>query len=496
MPYLPAFSDGTFFSDGTSWSDLEIVSAVTIGNRRIMGMFGSHQPAIATIVGPIEPVNPSATAVTITVDGGERQTWHGYGWGANTNISGATSAAAVAFPRVQMFVNELCENIGATVIRFFTPRNLSLYTTYYAPYWNLCSPHGIDTVFVSEFIHTSNPDGTPTEVADSLLSILSTHNVPCHAISLQNEPDGSPANAVPGATSTMVNSTNAVAVANRYTEMRTKLNTNGMPGTKVLTYEWRHPQNQIPSEYDLMDSAGLIPGTINGCCYHIYDKAPDNNTYDARWFNTAKSEMWSTETGNNGSPNCQARYLAGVNHGSKVEIIHYGLIPTSTPDSEQLGQALVDWNGNPRPWYGAVQIINQNLVRGTVIRRCRSSDRPSGLDTTMADRMIRNPGATSGRTPRQQVIAGKKPNNEWVICATNVTYGTDNFPVPSFTDNHYAAITQQLTVNIGELSTSSRVFQAKRASDTGSVSGPTPVNMQLGVMRFTLAPGETIAMTG
>jgi len=60
---------------------------------------------------------------------------------------------------------------------------------------------------------------------------------------------------------------------------------------------------------------------------------------------------------------------------------------------------------------------------------------------------------------------------------------------------HYAALTQQLTVTIPLLAGTDATFTARRAAQTAdAMSGPSTVNMIDGVLRFTLAPAETIGM--
>jgi hypothetical protein len=438
--------------------------------------------AASSAVGPIEPINGSLLQVAITVGTSARQTWRGFGWGnaANNLFSGATNN-----------ITKLTTDIDASVIRFFTPENTSSFISQSKPWWDLVKTRGIDTVFSSSYIYRASPDVSPEAVADGIhASINAGINPALWACTLQNEPDGHPDNAVTGGTSVYVS---------HQTRLRNRLNALGRQAVKVISLEWRHPTDGGDVEYDVLNAAGAISptGVVSAGCLHIYDKGPDNALYDNRYL-TKGCHMWSTETGNNGSPNCQSRILAGVNHGTEVEIIHYAMIPVLSSDpakaAEQRGQCLLDETGAKRPWYGACQVISTNLARGTRIRLCQSSDRPSGLNTTFADRMIRQPGASGGRNPRQQVIAGRRSDNRWVIAAVNATFGSDGF-TPINTNNHYGAVTQQLTVTIPELSGFDREFSAKRADINGLVTGPATVNLKNGVTRFTLQPGETIGMT-
>lgn len=445
---------------------------------------GSIAAVSGGTVGPIEPVNGSLLQVAISVNTSARQTWHGYGFGLNTH-----QGAIAAFSRAQTHVTKLCEDLNSTVIRPHTPESSSSFLTAYKPWWDLMKNHGVDTVFSSSYIYRASPDTTPTAMANGIHACINGGmNPSLWVCSMQNEPDGHPDNAVTGGTSSYVP---------HHTELRNRLNALGRQAVKIISLEWRHPTAGGVTEFDVLNAAGAVSpnGIVTGGCIHIYDKSSDNNLYDNRYL--AKGcHLWSTECGNNINPGCQARFLAGVNHGTVAEIHHIPILTSSMPTSEQLAQTLLEQNGAKRPWYGGVQVISTNLVRGTVIRLCQSSDRPPGLNTTHADRMIRNPGAsTTKSTPRQQVIAGRRPDGKWVIAAVNATYGEDFFPTPVNVSNHYGAVAQQLTVTIPELSGLDRAFSAKRADINGSVSGPATVNLKNGVMRFTLQPGETIGMT-
>ena len=71
-------------------------------------------------VGPLEPIDGSALAVAIDVGTSPRQAWIGYGWGANGH-----DPAAANYPALNTHVQKLCEEMGATVIRFHTPEDVT-----------------------------------------------------------------------------------------------------------------------------------------------------------------------------------------------------------------------------------------------------------------------------------------------------------------------------------------------------------------------------------
>ena len=449
---------------------------------------GGEQPE----VGPLEPIDGSAAQVAIMVGTSPRQTIIGLGWGALGAHDGSSQAM---FPRVELFIDKLTTDINAKVLRFFTPENTSFLSTY-KPYWDLVKEHGFTDIFTSSFIHRADPDPTMATLATGI-ETYHDNGVPIGYISLQNEPDGGPIqngelvqSVPPGFAGGQVQvvASNAAEVAARYQDLRNQLDARGLQAVKILSYEWRHPPTQAPSEFDRMDAAGLIPEVLAGSCYHIYDKGPNLAMYDARYL-TRGAHGYSTESGNNGSPHCQARGISGVNNGSRMEIIHYAVIPQAVPSGDQNGQSLIDYHGNPRPWYGGLQAIWTNLQQGSTVFLCESSDRPPGMPVQQASRME----ILAPRQPRACVAAARRPDGRWQVVAVNTTHGSDS--PSSFVGGHYAALTQQLTVTIPLLAGTDATFTARRAAQTAdAMSGPSTVNMIDGVLRFTLAPAETIGM--
>jgi len=425
----------------------------------------------------LEPVNQSALQVAITVGNEPRQTWHGYGYGLND----WTSAVNV-FPRVRDNVDKLTTDINASIMRIFTPENPSGCLNAYKPYWDLLKGRGVDTIFASCFLYRSN--SSPDAIASGVKACIDGGmDASRWILSVQNEPDGNPLNAVKG------------DFVSHHRSLRDALNARGLQRVEIAGLEWRHPSTHGPDEYDAYASVGMVGAdkVISAGCLHIYDKGPDAALYDQRYLK-AGCGIWSTELGNNGSPSAQARMLAGLNHGTVCEFVHYCMIATASPNSEQLQQSLLDWNGKPRPWYGGLQIISQALTRGTVMRLCRSSDRPAGLPAAHAERMVRNAAQTGGRNPRQQVAVGRRPDGKWAILAVNTTHGSDGFN--AFTSGHYGEALQQITVTIPDLDGRDGVFDRRSATIDGGVINLGAVPMVDGRIRFTVAPAETTAMVG
>ena len=451
-------------------------------------LFRSHiitqaPPPGGETVGPLEPTDGSALGVAISVGTSPRQTWIGYGWGF-----GGSSQASANLPALTTHVTKLCEEMGAKVARMFTPE-ASDFVSKYLGTWNLIKNHGIDVIFTSSFVYrtTHGAGGNTYDIngmADGIHAAISGGINPSHlfACTIQNEPDGHPDNHIPPGGLSVVRS--------HQETLRSRLNTLGRASVRVIGLEWRHPQ-ALSSEFDDYNANDIIPGTVADGCMHYYDDGLTQSYYDNRWMTKGRG-IWSTETGDNNSPKTQAQFIAGLNHGKVVEIAHVGLggYNTSNPNQHQL---LVTTGGERTQWWYACAEISKTLQRGVVFRKCLSSDRPTDptMPTTQASEMIWD-SSTNPCGPRQLVGCGRRTDGRWVLVALN--YAFDTKVETSYSGGHYGAITQQLTVTIPELSTVDRVWSGRRASRTGSTTNVT-VNMRAGIMRFTLAPAETIALT-
>ena len=316
--------------------------------------------------GELEPVDPGTHQVAITVENKPLQTIIGMGWGCNSALAGANSPAAIVLPRLKPHIKKVMGDIGATGIRVFTPEQHQNFMQYYKPYWDLARDHGATWAFSSSYIHTANPDAPVERVAEGIAAYRAA-GVNIIGANLQNEPDA-PNNHIPGASGTEVNAGNAAEVRARHKRFREALNQRGCQAVSVLDYEWRHPLHNGPPSFD--HQREIIPSHVNGSCIHAYDTASSPMLYEDRWAKVG-GVIWFTETGNNGSPSAQARYLGAMLHGAAVEIMHYVMIATPRPSNEQLGQSFLTWDGVPRPWLAGYGVIGLTMVPGSVVRLCR-----------------------------------------------------------------------------------------------------------------------------
>ena len=463
-------------------------------------------------VGALEPVDGSALAVGISVESSPRQEWLGYGWGvADFNLAHWTATN----------IQRLCEDMGASIVRYFTPEGTDRRAVY-LPHWDRIRTHGINKVFWSSFVYrTANApqetawrDGNPNYlsvpsnapningVADGLASIMAPGGINPSGgtwVTLQNEPEGNQFNhptvgGVGEATQAQINQ--------HHRTLRSRLNSNGIGGVNILGLEWRHPENMI-GEFDSFNSNDLFDdGTVQGQCYHIYNKGATDQYYDQRLMPQGL-DLFSTESGDNGrdpdnlsSPYTAARFISGVNNGGRIEIQHAAI---GGVDGDGKVQVLINSGTNQlRNWYAACKIISSHLRPGTRMRLCRSTDRPKGPDMpdNQASRMYID-ARTCQCQPRQFVACGLGPDGLWRLVANNHAY--DGHSPTTFAGGHYGAPSspgpnQQLTVDIAELGSIDRVWDGQRATRHGGLSN-TSVNMRTGRMRFTLAPGETLAIT-
>ena len=196
--------------------------------------------------------------------------------------------------------------------------------------------------------------------------------------------------------------------------------------------------------------------------------------------------LWSTETGDMSAPKAAAQFIAGLLHGSAVEIAHLGI--GSGSDQRQV---LMNANGTVHPWGQQTGLIARALPPGTVMRGVTSSDRPGGMGADQARLML---WTSTERQPRHFVAVGKRQDGKWVLAAVSFAFGGDS---PSeWAGGHYGGATQQLTVRIAELAGKNGSFVARRCSSGGALSGEQGYDLVDATLRFTLPPGEAITMVG
>jgi hypothetical protein len=407
-------------------------------------------------VGPIEPVNPGKPQVAISVGTTPRNEWHACGWGC-----GSHNHAAASLPKLKQNVRKLCEDMNATVVRFFTPEKGAAFVTAYKPIWDLVREHGVDTVFSSSYIYSSAHDGgtpNPVSAANGIDAAIKAGITPTTwAATIQNEPD-TPEGKPYGSNEF------TSGVLKDQVAFRDRLNALGRQSVITLGLEWRHPNEagRLQREFDMHEAQGQIPSVLQGGLIHIYDNGPTHTEFDNRWLKKGRG-LWSTETGYMGA-NAIARFMAGINDGgTSVELMHIGQAARDDEKVVDQTQKLVAASGEPRPWYHAVAALSRELHRDTVMRLCTSN---------VAGRM-----RWVGWNTQHQAVCGKRLDGKWLV-AGNAFSGE-----------------AQMTVTIPELASRSVVMTGRRVGQGGSVSSA-KANMVGGVVRFTLGTKETIELVG
>ena len=443
----------------------------------------------------LEAVNGSALQVTNTVGSTARQAWHGFGWGLGVPTVDARTVINNNIP-------ELFDQLGTTVMRFNSPHDAAQ-TTIGKPTVDIGVAHGVDTVLATGYLWRVQNGGEPTYsatiMANEIDALMDAGMLITHA-TVQNEPDGHVDNApTPGDPDSVI----PLLVASN-NELRNRLNTLGRSAVKIYGIEWAHNSGigqYSEQEYDALNAAGLVPSVVAFGGGHNYHDCPTNTQYDSRWLTKTSgglpvSGIISSETGNMdttaaGEPHWGARCIAAMNHGSIMEVAHIG--PSTSTDNSQ---TLVNSAGTPsgaqlqaRVIFGAQPNGDITIPRGSRFRLVTCNDRPSGLNTTFADRLIRNNG---DRFPRLNSACCERPDGRWTFVCCNTTIDSDDFN--PFLGAHYGAQTIQVTVTIPDLvAEPDRTWSARRCSRNGVLSSQT-VNQHDGQIRFTLAPGETIGM--
>ena len=420
-------------------------------------------------VGPIEAINGSADQVAIAVGTTTRQTWDGFGWGA-----GAPSDVPSLTPYVDNSPNvtRLFADLGTRVLRLVDPTYPD-FVTIHKPLVDICVANDVDRIMALGFMASGGYSATTLANA---VDAAMTAGIPFTHVNLQNEPDGNPGNTM----------TPAEIVAG-VQELRARLNTLGRSAVKITGCEWAKFSQGNLSEFDALNAAGLIPGTVVTGAGHCYKGCPTNQDYDDRYFTLASTRvtgLWSGETGGGGVPHTGARFVSGLNHGLSVEVHHAG----QSPFAGNI-QCLVNPDGSVMPQWGQYRIMTPLLTAGTIFRLCTSNDAPAGLSAIAAQRMLRTFGSYN---PRINTACAKRPDGRWVFIAVNTTQGAGE--VSNFLSAHYPGALIQVTATIPELSGVNAVWTTQRCSSAGTVTTGATINMQSGVMRFTLDEAESISL--
>ena len=450
----------------------------------------------------LEAVNGSALQVTNTVGTTDRQAWHGFGWGLGVPTVDARTVINNNIP-------ELFDQLGTTVMRFNSPNDAAQPTIGKGTV-DIGVANGVDTVLATGYYwrhqNTNVPGYTPTQMANEIDSLMDGGMLITHCC-LQNEPDGHVDNSPPHPTQpgVLANPDGVIPLlVARNNELRNRLNTLGRSAVKIYGIEWAHNSGigqYSEQEYDALNAAGLIPSVVAFGGGHNYHDCPTNTQYDSRWLTKTSgglpvSGIISSETGNMdttvaGEPHWGARCIAAMNHGSIMEVAHIG--PSTSTDNSQ---TLVNSAGTvstaqlqARVIFGAQPNGDITIPRGSRFRLVTSTDAPPGLNTTFAQRMIRNNG---DRFPRLNSACCLRLDGRWTFVCCNTTIDSDDFN--PFLGAHYGAQTIQVTVTIPDLvAADDQTWSARRCSRNGVLSSQT-VNQHDGQIRFTLGPGETIGM--
>lgn len=460
--YDRPLSDAELAMLAESWSELIEDEAVITPPPPVPEKPPAEKPPPA---GDLEPVNQAALQIAILVAKEPRQTFIGYGWGAHLPTIALHERHAA----------QLFDEMGTRALRIHNPLeptfvrdNLDLV--------RLAVSRGVKEILATGYM-ARYPGVTPAAFADRVADAIHA-GIPITIVSPQNEPDGNAKNAVTDA-----------QICDWPKGIRRRLDELGLRHVRVVGMEWAKFGERALREFDILEAAGLIPNVVAGGAGHCYRGCPTPNDYDSRWKRKG-AFLYSCETGNASSPGAQARFPAALNHGAALEIFHLG--QSASPTDTDASQKLIRYDGSRTPWHQALRIMAKEMIPGTIMRLCTSSDRPAGLPPLSAQRMIRT---FDSNKPRINVAAGRRPDGRWVLVAVNATYGSaDEFN--AYLNAHYKATLEQPTVRFDELLGKSGTWAVRRASMAGQVSGPDPAKMVDGQIRFTLAPGETIVLLG
>jgi hypothetical protein len=431
--------------------------------------------------GELEPVDNRFLQVNLEAEARPRQTWLGQGYGLN-----ATGPAIETFPQFKTHIHKLCwDSYGTNIIRILMPPGRpDLALQAYGPYVHELTRvqgHPPEWLVFTGFVWRGG--STVERLVDEIAQVAAKISPKSKWIVVfQNEPDGNPANAIVGWPGRCAEYVERGLARIRHHGLEGQLLHGGLA-------EWRH-QAEAEREAQILKAEGLLgPGKVIQIGTHAYDKTGSKFLSDL----VGDLGFGSWETGNNGSPNSIARFAAAIGMGCAGEMVHYCIVASPTPGSEPLAQALLRYGGETQPWYGARKLARE-LLPGSVVRRVTSDDRPPGLDAEHAKWMVRDAAKCKGWNPRQAVIFARRPDGSYFLLIVNTTHGADG-PSP-YTGGHFGARPTQATFYASELAGKNGTFECRRASISGSISGPQVCPMVAGKLRVKVDPGETAVMVG
>jgi len=401
----------------------------------------------------LEPVKAGVTQTAIRVDSTPRQTWIGYGWG----IGSPTGQIEARMNLMKKWPERFFSELNSQCVRLIDPHNPN-FIAIYKPFVDWIASHGVDTIIASGFYKSASY--SIEDLANSVDKAIKGGILIKYVIP-QNEPDGG--NKPRTADADLVP---------MFQKLRARLDTLCHQDVTILGQEWSHSSGgDANHEFDLLDAAGCIPTVVGYGAGHQYGDCADHRIGTDRWVKKGRGIV-SMETGYM-YDNTASRVLAAMNAGGIViEISHQA--QSHTLGESDISQKLLEANGNRRIPQPQMQILSKALLRGAVFRLCHSSDRPSGLDTTVADLMLR----TTGKNSRLHIACAKRKDGRWVLLGSVAPDPTAG-----------GQTTHQVTVDIPELKGYSGTWAARKCS-AGSVSNPPTANMVDGRIRFTMGPKE------
>jgi hypothetical protein len=480
-----------------------ISNMASLESNRNIGRFTSAAQGL-------EPVNTSATAVTMTVDSAPKQTMVCWGFGLGQPQAWGNTVAGWQNNALPVYIRDAAQlytNLGTTLLRLNSfIKNPSPVVV------DAVNNRGVDHVHVTyyEWPVNGNIAQEAKDLVDKLEVALATPDpLPVTSISLLGEPgaggkpDWPPAGTDPADTA--------------MTTVRTELNNRGHSNIELFPPEFASADgNSIAWTNKVIAGGTNAINAMRAAATHSYNMGPGPDWYDDTLIAVNKN-IWQFELGNGTWDSVASRVLSNLNNGSATETWHQGHASNDGTPPDTLGgsQRLVLDDGSTQPWYTAWRLAAQAFPRGTIMRTVTSNWNNFGIQSDGSFKSL-DPRAASrgwytyGTKPAILYCSGKRTDGTFRLAVYNSSHGTDFFEgteslqpwagtpaqdVGWQFSGHFHAQTIQVEVTFSELTSVNGTWTGFRGISNGST---TAVSYPLvgGKLRMTLASQDLIVLGG
>jgi hypothetical protein len=408
----------------------------------------------------LEPDDPSATRIGISVDDQQRPPFVAWGWGCGSPKDQETNVVAQLKQHAQMLFGD----INVTLMRINSP------ALAYKPMVDVGLANGVKHIHCTcySWQTTDSPEAGAKTIVDGVKAAIKG-GIPITSVS----PSGEPAAESPY--------WSPAQYAPRMLALRAEMDGQGLQAVQLIPPEFASWDDEANRCYDALKAGNALKVCAAGAG-HSYNMCPGPDGMDARWL-AAGLGIWQLELGSHGMPSTGGRIAHNLGRGCTVKTSHQGIAEVYPENARDNSQKLVKANGQPNPWYWTYRACSTSWLAGTRARGF-ASDFPAsgGLSATQAKYLH----WSYGRKPPLTFGCGQRADGNWVIVAQNYTSGAGG---GAGENSIFPAQKIQVTATIKELRGTNLPWAGLRVIVNGGVA-ETEAAMVDGQLRFTLGPGE------